>query len=194
MSQEIEIEFKNLISEAEFYQLLARYPFPEQAITQTNYYFETGDFALKERGCALRIREKKDQFVLTLKEPHPNGLLETHDTLTRQEAHAIMNGTYFNKSHVFQRLNAMHISVPSLVYYGKLTTNRRETEFEDVLLVLDHSLYNNTSDYELEIEAPTEQIGLHVFHQILEQQEIIRRDTPNKIERFFSTLSNCRDN
>lgn len=188
MVQEIEIEYKNILTEKEFYQLLNQYPFPKEATVQTNYYLETPDFKLKENGCALRIRKKQNSFVLTLKEPHLNGLLETHDTLTKQEACAILDGSVIKKANIIERLNAMHIPVSSLVYYGKLTTERRETKLNGTLLVLDHSMYNGITDYELEVEAPSEQIGIRVFKQILKEQAIAKRDTPNKIKRFFTSI------
>lgn len=189
MAQEIEIEYKNLLTEVEFERLLREYPFPENAMKQTNYYLETSDFALKEKGCALRVREKDDRYVLTLKEPHRQGLLETHDTLTEKEAHHILNGGTMEKKNVASRLYALNIPHSSLIYYGNLTTERRETEFDHALLVLDHSMYNGANDYELEVEAPTEAIGSHVFEQLLRQQRIQKRETPNKIKRFFASLS-----
>ncbi|MFP3488877.1 CYTH domain-containing protein, partial [Staphylococcus sp. SIMBA_130] len=64
---------------------------------QINHYFETKEFSLKELGCAIRIREKDGKYTLTLKEPHPDGLLETHDLLTKQEALNWMNGTIIPK-------------------------------------------------------------------------------------------------
>ncbi|WP_212685903.1 CYTH domain-containing protein, partial [Salmonella enterica] len=82
MAQEIEIEFKNLLTEEEYLKLLSNLPFPKYSQTQTNYYFETEDFSLKAHGSALRIREKNGNYTLTLKETHELGLLETHDALT----------------------------------------------------------------------------------------------------------------
>src|SRR5699024_2293642 len=94
MSQEIEIEYKNLLTKQEFDYLLGHFPFPQNSQKQTNFYFETENFSLKENGAALRIREKDGHYRLTLKEPHPDGLLETHDPLTEAEA---MNWLQGNK-------------------------------------------------------------------------------------------------
>lgn len=68
MSQEIEIEYKNLITIDEYNQLLTAYPFPQEGKKQINYYFETADRKLQHQGCALRIREKSDTYHITLKE------------------------------------------------------------------------------------------------------------------------------
>ncbi|WP_099157118.1 CYTH domain-containing protein [Virgibacillus ndiopensis] len=190
MTQEIEIEYKNLLTKDEFDACLHNYPFPKNGVKQTNYYFETNDFSLKEHGCALRIREKNGKFVLTLKEPHPNGLLETHAPLSKEEALEMINGK-INKRDTTINSQLMNLNIPihALVYCGQLTTVRREIEYENVLLVLDYSMYNDTADYELEIEAPTDAIGSEFFNNFLIKNNINKRDTPNKIKRFFASLS-----
>lgn len=186
MTQEIEIEYKNLLTEAEYKRLLTGLPFPEEAQVQVNHYFETGDFALKKLGCALRIREKNGRFISTLKEPHPRGLLETHDTLTHQEAAHWMNGNVTLKENISKRFTCKTISEENLVYYGSLTTNRRELTCRDVLMVLDYSTYHGNDDYELEIEAQSETAGLEAMKQLMKKFSINKRKTPNKIQRFFN--------
>ncbi|HLR65828.1 CYTH domain-containing protein [Virgibacillus alimentarius] len=188
MTQEIEIEYKNLLTKQEFNNLLDHLPFPADAQKQTNYYFETKDFSLKENGCALRIREKEDTYHLTLKEPHPNGLLETHDILTKQEAMNWIKGKNRVIKNAAKSLKQLQISPESLIYYGSLITERRELKYREVLLVLDYSIFNGKSDYELELEAPNEEIGLKTFERLLTQFQIPNRTTPNKIQRFFSSL------
>src|SRR5699024_12135520 len=84
MSQEIEIEYKNLITEHEYNQILKAYPFPKEGVKQINHYFETAHRELGQMGYAIRIREKSNTYTLTLKEPHINGLLETHDTIPEE--------------------------------------------------------------------------------------------------------------
>lgn len=50
MSQEIEIEFKNLLTEAEYNRIYQFLPFESvELMEQTNYYFETGDGQLRGR-------------------------------------------------------------------------------------------------------------------------------------------------
>ncbi len=156
MTQEIEIEYKNMLTKSEFDRLLASLPFPEEAHTQTNYYFETPDFSLKEHGCALRIREKDGSFTLTLKEPHSTGLLETHNELTRQQADSWLNGKPANANKTADQLADKGIHTDDLLYHGSLTTHRRELTYGDVLLVLDDNTYLGKTDYELELEAPSE--------------------------------------
>ncbi|RDW15980.1 CYTH domain-containing protein [Oceanobacillus chungangensis] len=188
MAQEIEIEFKNLLTKDEFLRLLDNLPFPLYSEVQTNYYFETKDFQLKENGSALRIREKNGKYRLTLKEPHPLGLLETHDELTKQEAADWIHGNISSKKNISNQLFEKGVAFESLTYYGNLTTERRETHYQDVLIVLDKSEYNGITDYEFELEAQNKEIGLETFHNILDEHNITKKKTPNKIERFFKTL------
>src|SRR5699024_1342184 len=190
MSQEIEIEYKNLLTKQEFDYLLGHFPFPQNSQKQTNFYFETENFSLKENGAALRIREKDGHYRLTLKEPHPDGLLETHDPLTEAEAMNWLQGNNVAKENTKKQLKNMQIETKNLNYYGSLTTERRELEYNQVLLVLDYSRYNGQADYELELEAPSEAIGSEMFNGVLADYHIPKRTTPNKIKRFFSSLSN----
>ncbi len=82
MTQEIEIEFKNLLTKSEFLKLSEALCMKEHDFKQqVNHYFDTKDFSLKQKKSALRIREKDGAFVLTLKEPAAVGLLETHQEL-----------------------------------------------------------------------------------------------------------------
>jgi|SRR5690625_359228 len=188
MSQEIEIEYKNLLTKDEFNSLLSNLSFPRKGQVQINYYFETADLALRNKLSALRIREKNGSYQLTLKEPHPEGLLETHDLLTEKEAFSWLHGNIIEKKHVIKQLKNLDIPYENLLYFGKLTTERREMSYENVLIVLDKSTYNGLTDYEFELEAPCKNIGKRIFNELLQKNNIILKKTPNKIERFFSTL------
>ncbi|WP_347835513.1 CYTH domain-containing protein [Gracilibacillus sp. JCM 18860] len=54
MSQEIEIEFKNLLTSQEYRKLDPLFH-SVTPIVQINHYFETPDFALKRHGAALEF-------------------------------------------------------------------------------------------------------------------------------------------
>lgn len=189
MAQEIEIEFKNLLTEQEYKKLLDFFKLdPSQGIVQTNHYFETKDFQLKSKSSALRIREKDNLFQLTLKEPHPEGLLETHDPLTKAEAKSWIDGEIIPKPHVANQLNQLSIDFAKLRYGGALSTRRIETVYKETVIVLDYSTYNGNTDYELEIEAKDKLHGEAVFNEIINELAITKKETPNKIERFYKSL------
>lgn len=185
MSQEVEIEFKNLLTIQE-YNLLAEDLFSQtEMIEQTNYYFETDSFDLKANQSALRIRKKNETYTLTLKEPHPDGLLETHDTLTENEFLSWTSGIPTEAPNVTKQLKQMSVDLSSLNYSGRMTTFRKEIPYQDTLIVLDKSIYLNTEDAELELEAASKQYGEKVFNSLLAGYQIPVRKTPSKIARFF---------
>ncbi|WP_079529426.1 CYTH domain-containing protein [Halobacillus hunanensis] len=186
MAQEIEIEFKNLLTEEEYHKLYTQLDFAAiEQVEQTNYYFETDDYQLRDKGAALRIRQKDDTWTLTLKEPHPDGLLETHHTLSEAEAGLWLKNQLSAPPEVNRQLEQLGVSVSDLCYIGALTTKRQERAYNDTLVVLDHSFYCGQSDYELELEASSKQQGEQVFEDILSTNHIPKRATDNKIKRFF---------
>ncbi|MCA1011349.1 CYTH domain-containing protein [Halobacillus halophilus] len=186
MSQEIEIEYKNLLTKDEYDRVHQLYPFESvEFMEQTNYYFESDDLKLRSLGAALRIRKKNDQWTLTLKQPHPEGLLETHDSLSEHEADLWIQNRMVEKPNVGKQLDELGVSLDDLKFLGSLTTRRKEIEYKDTLLVLDHSLYYDQEDFELELEAKSKEQGKNVFSQILNQCNIPERETDNKIKRFY---------
>ncbi len=186
MSETIEIEFKNLLTKLEYEKLLKAFKVKdEQIISQTNHYFDTPDFTLKEFGSALRIREKYNHYELTLKQPAAVGLLETTQTLSQDEFLAAIKNEILPKGIIHERLEQLNISSMYLEYFGSLTTKRAEFPYKEGLLVLDHSSYQNTEDYEVEYEVEDFQRGQLAFKELLEQYSIPLRITPNKIARFY---------
>ncbi|RWZ55135.1 CYTH domain-containing protein [Halobacillus fulvus] len=186
MAQEIEIEFKNLLTENEYRKIYHFLPFKSvELVEQTNYYFETEDLSLKQQGAALRIRHKNGRWTLTLKQPHPEGLLETHDHLTEEEANLWIQSKFVEKAETAKQLAELNVRLNDLRYLGSLTTRRKELEYKGATIVLDHSLYYDQEDYELEVEAPSKPVGETVIREILEACDIPDRVTDNKIKRFY---------
>lgn len=186
--QEIEIEYKVLLSKEQYELLATSLPFPKTPITQVNHYFETEDFALKAQLSALRIREKEGKYFLTLKEVQEEGILETHDELNKEEFMSWLNGQPRPKEHTAKRLERLKIDIVKLKYFGSLTTERKTFSKDNLHYFLDKSIYHDKVDYELEIEAPNKEVGLQVFESILEKYQIEKKKPITKIERFFTSL------
>ncbi|TDB53198.1 CYTH domain-containing protein [Bacillus sp. CBEL-1] len=186
MKQEIEIEFKNLVNKSEFKKLLAYFQLTDRDfIMQENHYFDTNDFQLKSAGAALRIRNKNGKFVLTLKQPHKNGLLETHVEITEPQAQELMTEKENFPTEMAVALQQLGVSSADLTYFGTLQTYRAEIEYKSGLLVFDHSFYLDTDDVEIEYEVQDEKQGLLAFENLLQDFEIPKRNTANKIKRFY---------
>lgn len=189
MTQEIEIEFKNIVTEEEFHTLCKSFSI-EVFTKQVNHYFETPNFSLKEAGSALRIRHKGETYTLTLKQPAEVGLLETHQVVTENEAKMMMETNVIISGAVMNQLCKLQIPVSALTYMGSLTTERAETLFEGGTLVFDHSFYYNHDDYEIEFEVQDEETGKAAFIHLLKQHNIPIRHTNNKVKRFFLAKQN----
>jgi uncharacterized protein YjbK len=186
MSQEIEIEFKNLLTELEFQKIKTAFHIKDhEFIKQENHYFDTPQFSLKELGAALRIRKKQEHYVMTLKEPAKIGLLETHQTITKEAATEMIKTGQLLAGQIVDQLRKLGIDDKSITYFGTLTTMRAEKNHRNGLLVLDHSRYLTVEDFELEYEVQDEATGKVTFQEILNELEIPIRHTKNKIRRFY---------
>ncbi len=187
MSQNIEIEFKNMLTKMEYEKILKELQIDKKLIfKQENHYFDTPDFALKEQGSALRIRKKAKSYELTLKQPATVGLLETNQLISEEEAINAIQSNKLPAGKIKAYIEEAGISFAELEYFGSLETKRVEFDYQNGLLVLDHSLYLNNEDYELEYEAENYQEGKERFSSILMQFNIPERITKNKIQRFYN--------
>ncbi|QED47247.1 CYTH domain-containing protein [Cytobacillus dafuensis] len=191
MSQNLEIEFKNIITKQEFEKLKNYFQLNNDLFfTQENHYFDTSEFALKQRGCALRIRLKDFKYELTLKQPYQDGLLETNEWIDPASVEKMFQtGEIINKP-IRSLIEKMNIDPSHIQYFGSLTTNRAEREYENGLIVLDHSYYLNIEDFEIEYEVSNRQEGQSTFFTLLKQLNIPIRETDNKIKRFYNEKYN----
>lgn len=122
MTQEIEIEFKNLLTKSEFLKLSEALCMKEHDFKQqVNHYFDTKDFSLKQKKSALRIREKDGAFVLTLKEPAAVGLLETHQELAAPDLDVFK----IPEGSVKRQLEGLGINSEHICYFGTLSDRTR---------------------------------------------------------------------
>lgn len=186
-NKNIEIEFKNMITTDEFTALMNFLNLRSEDFSeQENHYFDTPDFLLKEKGSALRIRQKYGSFELTLKQPHPEGLLETNEDLSESEAAEMIKDGKIPREQIKKSLEELGIKTDNLRYFGSLTTKRAEKEYNKGLAVLDHSRYLNKEDFEIEFEVDDRKEGQMVFLNLLQQLNIPVRKTENKIKRFYN--------
>ncbi|MGE7366776.1 CYTH domain-containing protein [Desemzia incerta] len=190
MSEELEIEFKNLLSKSEYNELLNIFNAREKDFfSQENHYFDTADSRLRKLNSGLRIRLLPQSAELTLKTPLGLHLLETTDQMTLEEAHAYLAGSTIKKDGmVGRKLTEMNILIEDLRIIGSLKTVRFETSVPEGLVVLDKSTYAGKLDYELEFEAQDHHEGLAFFNQFLEKYAIPRRIGKNKIARMKEAM------
>ncbi|MBX9971994.1 CYTH domain-containing protein [Cytobacillus firmus] len=186
-NKNIEIEFKNMVTREDFSSLIDFLNLRSEDFSeQENHYFDTPDFLLKSKGSALRIRQKNGSFELTLKQPHPEGLLETNENLTESEAAEMIQTGKIPTEQIIKSIEELGIKTDNLQYFGTLATKRAEKEYMKGLAVLDHSRYLNKEDFELEYEVDNRNEGELTFLNLLKQLNIPVRKTENKIKRFYN--------
>lgn len=190
MAQQLEIEFKNLLTKQQYEKLLQTFQIPKDAIqTQTNHYFDTPTNALKNLMSGLRIRQIGSYYECTLKEKSDaHTHLETTDSLTAEQAEQMLRGKGFFAPEVEKRLSFHNIPINKLTLFGSLTTDRVEIPYKDGLLVFDHSYYLQCDDYEVEYETNDVKKGNEVFNEFLRQHNIEKQKTDKKIARFMKAL------
>lgn len=185
MTQELEIEFKNLLTKAQ-YQTLKQYYFEDATpFKQTNYYIDTLEHNIISKKMALRIREKNHAYEMTLKIPQKVGLLEINEPINSlPQVNQIIDEDFIPKS-ILNLLTKEQVPTKNLFLLGELMTYRLEKEIDTNLLVLDHSIYLNKEDYELEFEVQQFDEGQQSFVNILNQFHIAYKKPMNKVKRFF---------
>lgn len=190
MAQEIEIEFKNVLTEQQYNNLLQQFDVSEQQIqTLRNDYFDTPTQAVKQANSALRIRQTDNYIECTLKQKGAaHSHLETTDRISAEDADKMRAGTAFLAPSVKEQLVQLQIPITELENFGSLTTKRVEIAYEGGLLVFDHTFYLQQEDYEVEYEAVNEALGKKIFDEFLQKYAISRQIADNKIARFAKAL------
>lgn len=180
MTQNIEIEFKTVVPETKYQELLVLFNLENNIFKQTNHYFDTDDFELSAKLIVLRIRQRGDRhYKVTLKSQHEQGAFESHVLLTKEQAeYMIANG--FNTKEFFSEIDYF------VTFKISLDNYRVSTPYESGTLFFDRCEYCNVVDYEIEYEVSNYQEGFRVFEQFLKKHEIEFASTKRKSERAFA--------
>ena len=182
----LEIEYKTLLDKEEYQSLLPLFADTE-LVVQTNHYIDTPDQHIRKKKMALRVRTFTDQAELTLKVPEAVGHFEYNQNLSPEETDAILQHQQLPDGEIKNLLITKEIPVEQLAVWGSLTTERFEKETAAGLVALDHSLYLDTEDYELEIEVETAEQE-EKFHQFMTDHGIVYKAAKNKIARLAERL------
>ncbi|MDX1771545.1 MAG: CYTH domain-containing protein, partial [Planococcaceae bacterium] len=176
MSSQTEIEFKNLLTEEEFNSLRDAFSLSDTDFhSQTNTYFDTDDFQLKEAKKGFRLRVVGDRNELTLKSPgdNPHTMLEITELISNEKRDQILSQGYID-THLYQAFSQLPNQVNA---FGSLRTERAEIPYEGGLLVFDHSYYMQLEDFEVEYEVEDLEAGRTHFYDLLKKHNIPTRQT-----------------
>ena len=154
MATNIEIEAKVLIEEEGFEKVKKLYEdYANSAYIQTNYYIDTPSFDLRKNGVGLRIRSFENKYVMTLKTPLSEGLLEKTENITKDEYKAMRDHNVFPENKIKSFLIMLGFEVETLKILTSLRTERIDIAFETGIFSIDRNEYQGKVDYELEKES-----------------------------------------
>lgn len=200
MSQAIETEFKNILSDKEFHQLMEKFSKELHYRHLENYYFDTSDKQLQQHLMGLRLRVSDSYAHVTLKQAikdQPDQLLETTDKIDFKQAKtAIETKTLSEVPGVEKVLNEMGLSLADLHLFAYFQTDRYEVKREKETLVFDHVTFEHFDDYELEMETITSpEEGKKAFKQFLKENHLVLRPSEKKMVRMMrqNSLYNLED-
>ena len=192
MATNIEIEAKVLINQDEYKRIVRKL---QKNIlkdkTQVNYYIDTKDYLLKKSGIGLRVRALNNEYIMTLKVPMSEGLLEKNTTLKDDEfINLTFNGKIpENDTTEFVRMLGFEPNDMSVV--AKLKTHRLETNYgeEGYEFSIDENEYNNITDYELEMAGNSLLKAKTQLQRICNENGIEYQDNPrSKQTRAMESL------
>lgn len=187
MQQQIEIEYKILLTKIIFETILKDYHDDiRQDYIQTNDYFTHP--LLQEKKYMLRVRKKNNQFEMTLKRPFQSHRLETNILLTPKQKEAFYQKRELTNE-ITQILQEEGIDVSKLQQQFSLTTHRYDIQLTEGVLSLDENTYLNQKDYELEFEVHDEKRGFEQFLKIIEPYHLhYTHNCDSKIKRVLDAL------
>lgn len=181
MNNNIEKEYKVLVSKEQFYKLYELYNCPTFH-TQLNIYYDTNDMQIRKQKGAMRIRDIGHKHIFTLKMKNKEGLLEfekevNSNSLASLEDEEIKNLlARFSLEGPFQKIT-------------ELRTQRAVFYTAEAELCFDISTYHGKTDYEIEYEYKKEHDGLTVFQNIMNHIGIIYKENCiSKIQRAINQL------
>ncbi|RZI49752.1 CYTH domain-containing protein [Lactococcus kimchii] len=196
MSTNLEIEYKSLLSLAEYDQLKKRFTHVSP-IRQTNHYLDSKDFKLRKKKLALRIRTFDKSAEMTLKVPQEVGNIEYNIALSLEEAQYLLGERSItcgqtDLSEICELLVERDVDLDEITLIGSLTTIRYEQHLPIGLAALDKNDYLGHTDYELELEVEDSTQGKKDFFEYLEKNKIEYRFSKSKVVRFLDCLRHLR--
>lgn len=153
MSTNIEIEVKALLNENDYQRVLDFFKDElKEPVEQVNYYIDTKTSDLRRHEISLRIRQLNG-FMMTLKTPLSEGLLEKNQLISEHEFVNFIKNKVFPDGVIGEFLERLYIEPADLIPLASLTTIRYNISYNGMLLAIDKNTYNDKVDYELEMEG-----------------------------------------
>ncbi len=193
VEKEIEIEYKALLTEERFEELItyfSKFTNAKIPYIQTNYYFDTWDYALINQGITVRLRNTEDSWKFQIKIPkETEGMYNKQEEIVH-EISTMLAGDFINNgidgyNQLLGNLTVLpELDIERLYMIGKLQTMRHDFNFYTDTISLDKSTYLGTTDYELEWETNNHRFVVYEFAKL----DLIPTKNVGKITRFLDRL------
>lgn len=168
---------------------------------QINYYFDTDKFDLYNNFLMLRIREKNDKYILTLKVVKKfSGNIRTADEIElpvkRNDIQKLMDNPsgFISYYPEIEKTILQNAKIPfnKLLYKGSMTTWRMRFLFNNLYFELDKNEYLGFFDYELECEIQDDN-SMEIVNKFLCENSIPSENgIKGKYERFVERRINSQ--
>lgn len=169
MATNLEIEVKTLLTYSQYQQTLRHFELDlSDGFIHKNYYIDTKDLALRNLGLSLRIR-KLNGFLMTLKLPMAEGLLEKTQILTKEQFFALKKDHVFPPGSIYDFLDSLYVKIDELEILASLSTLRIEVNYGEHKLAIDENRYSDKRDFELEMEATSLRQARETLAKICEE-------------------------
>jgi glutathione S-transferase len=193
MAANIEIEAKVLISLTDYQKMVKTYEANfSKEYDQYNYYIDTKDFKLKALGIGLRIRLFEGSYMLTLKAPLAEGLLEKDQDIKKVNYDTLADKNLFPEGNIKEFIKMIGITPDDLKILCSLKTHRIEIDDGDNTrkISLDKNEYNGIVDYEIELESDSLSRAKESLKKLCEKNGIEYKDNPkSKQSRAMETIA-----
>ena len=152
-----EYETRIMLTESEYFEMVSHFMrlHPnKQFLKNTNIYFDTEDLFLRKNHITFRIRIINDvKSEITIKIKGANGDDEINDSLTGKDVELFLKERYLPNGGVKSFLLSLPYTFDAYKEITTLYNVRLEIKEDDHLLVIDKNIYNDITDYNLEIET-----------------------------------------
>ena len=152
-----EYETRIMLTESEYFEMVSyfmRLHPNKRFLRNTNIYFDTEDLFLRKNHITFRIRIINDvKSEITIKIKGANGDDEINDSLTGKDVELFLKERYLPNGDVKGFLLSLPYTFDAYKEITTLYNVRLEIEEDDHLLVIDKNIYNDITDYNLEIET-----------------------------------------
>lgn len=185
MAKELEVSYRTLLSKSEYTRLAEMFN-NKPSNLQTNYYFDTSRFTLKAAEVVLRVR-KRDRYEVSLRRKKGYNQFEINNFITEEEFEKFVTEGVIPSLEIQAEIGEL-IKGQKIVNYMSLSTFRIFFPHKHGVLAIDKCEYLGETDYELEFQATTRDLGKKDFVETVKELGIIYKKGETKIKRAYNAL------